>query len=40
MDHNDRQAIEALFGKLSQVESQSGPRDPDAEHLIRDRINA
>ncbi|WP_137129308.1 DUF2076 domain-containing protein [Rhizobium sp. FY34] len=38
MDHNDRQAIEGLFGKLSHVESQSGPRDPEADHFIRDRI--
>jgi hypothetical protein len=38
MDHNDRQAIEGLFGKLSQVESQSGPRDPEADQFIRDRI--
>ena len=27
MDHKDRQAIEALFGKLANVEHQSGPRD-------------
>ncbi|MDO1585153.1 DUF2076 domain-containing protein [Rhizobium oryzicola] len=38
MDYNDRQAIEGLFGKLSRVESQSGPRDPEAENFIRDRI--
>ncbi len=38
MDQNDRQAIEGLFGKLSQVEQQSGPRDGDAETFIKDRI--
>ncbi|MEZ2128889.1 MULTISPECIES: DUF2076 domain-containing protein [unclassified Sinorhizobium] len=40
MDHNDRQAIESLFDKIARVEAQSGPRDPEAEQLIRDRINA
>ncbi|WP_137136829.1 DUF2076 domain-containing protein [Rhizobium sp. FKY42] len=38
MDYNDRQAIEGLFGKLSRVESQSGPRDAEADAFIRDRI--
>ncbi|MFD1746312.1 DUF2076 domain-containing protein [Rhizobium helianthi] len=38
MDYNDRQAIEGLFGKLSHVESQSGPRDMEADAFIRDRI--
>ncbi|MGE6741550.1 DUF2076 domain-containing protein [Allorhizobium pseudoryzae] len=38
MDDNDRQAIEGLFGKLSHVESQSGPRDAQADAFIRDRI--
>ncbi len=38
MDYNDRQAIEGLFGKLSHVESQSGPRDAEADAFIRDRI--
>ncbi len=38
MDYNDRQAIEGLFGKLSHVESQSGPRDQEADAFIRDRI--
>lgn len=40
MDYNDRQAIEGLFGKLSHVESQSGPRDAEADAFIRDRIAA
>ena len=40
MDHNDRQAIEGLFGKLSDVERHSGPRDSEAESFIRDRVNA
>lgn len=40
MDYNDRQAIEGLFGKLSRVESQSGPRDTEADAFIRDRIAA
>ena len=38
MDHNDRQAIEGLFGKLSEVERHAGPRDADAESFIRDRV--
>ncbi|MDI7862320.1 DUF2076 domain-containing protein [Rhizobiaceae bacterium n13] len=40
MDHNDRQAIEGLFGKLSDVERQSGPRDAEAETYIKDRVSA
>lgn len=40
MDHNDRQAIESLFDKIARVEAQSGPRDSEAEQLIRDRISA
>ncbi|WP_165216822.1 DUF2076 domain-containing protein [Affinirhizobium pseudoryzae] len=40
MDYNDRQAIEGLFGKLSHVESQSGPRDAEADAFIRDRITS
>ena len=38
MDHNDRHAIEGLFGKLSAVERQAGPRDPEAEAFIRERM--
>ena len=38
MDQNDRQAIEGLFGKLSEVERTAGPRDEDAEALIRDQV--
>jgi uncharacterized protein len=38
MDHKDRQAIEALFGKLANVEHQSGPRDSEAEAFIRSKI--
>lgn len=38
MDHNDRQAIEDLFGKLADVERQAAPRDERAEALIKERI--
>lgn len=38
MDNNDRQAIEGLFGRLSQVEREAGPRDEEAECLIRDSV--
>ena len=38
MDQNDRQAIEGLFGKLSEVERTAGPRDEEAEALIRDQV--
>ncbi|MCG6112419.1 MAG: DUF2076 domain-containing protein [Paracoccus sp.] len=34
MDHNDRQAIEGLFGKLSQASQAQPHRDPEAEALI------
>lgn len=40
MDQNDRHAIEGLFGKLSKVERQAGPRDGEAEGFIRERIAA
>ncbi|MGC2855415.1 DUF2076 domain-containing protein [Novispirillum sp. DQ9] len=40
MDRNDQQAIDALFGKLAQVERQSPPRDQDAEAFIRERVAA
>ena len=38
MDHQDRQAIEQLFGKLAQVESQSAAPDAQAAEFIRSRI--
>jgi hypothetical protein len=38
MDHTERQIIDDLFGKLRQAESQSGPRDPEAENHIRDLV--
>ena len=38
MDHNDRQAIEGLFGKLSQASRAQPHRDPKAEALIADLI--
>lgn len=38
MDHNDKQAIDGLFGKLAQVEQQAAPRDAEAESFIADRI--
>ncbi|WP_306753132.1 hypothetical protein [Paracoccus actinidiae] len=34
MDHNDRQAIEGLFGKLGQAAQAQPHRDPEAEALI------
>ncbi len=39
MDHQDRQAIEQLFGKIAQVERQSTPPDAQAADLIRSQIN-
>jgi hypothetical protein len=39
MDHQDRQAIEQLFGKIAQVEGQSTPPDGQAADFIRSRIN-
>jgi uncharacterized protein len=38
MDHNDRQAIEGLFGKLSETSRSQPYRDPEAEALIADLI--
>lgn len=38
MDHQDRQAIEQLFGKIAQVERQSTPPDAQAAEFIRSRI--
>ena len=40
MDDRDARAIEELFGKLSEVERQSVPRDPEAERYIRQQIAA
>ena len=39
MDNQDRQAIEDLFVRLSEVERQAPPRDTEAERFIRDRIS-
>ncbi|WP_201829964.1 DUF2076 domain-containing protein [Microvirga zambiensis] len=39
MDHQDRQAIEQLFGKISQVERQSTAPDAQAADFIRSQIN-
>lgn len=38
MDNQDRQVIEGLFARLSEVERQAGPRDASAEAFIRERI--
>ena len=38
MDHQDRQAIEQLFGKIAQVERQSTPPDAQAADFIRGQI--
>ncbi|SMO90184.1 DUF2076 domain-containing protein [Paracoccus laeviglucosivorans] len=38
MDHNDRQAIQDLFGKLAHVERQTPARDGEAEAFIRDTV--
>lgn len=38
MDQNDRQAIQALFGKLASVEQQVPNRDAEAEAFIRDTV--
>ena len=38
MNDQDRQAIEQLFSKLRQVEGRTGPRDAEAEALIRQRL--
>ncbi|MFN7089637.1 MAG: hypothetical protein ACK4P4_03700 [Allorhizobium sp.] len=40
MDRNDQQGIEGLFTKLANVKQQAGPRDPESERIINDRINA
>lgn len=38
MDQQERQVIDDLFGKLQQAEGRTGPRDPEAEALIRQRM--
>ena len=38
MDHQDRQAIEQLFGKIAQVEGQAGAPDARAAEFIRSQI--
>ena len=38
MDHNDRQAIQKLFGKMSDAARAQPHRDPEAEALIADLI--
>ena len=40
MNDEDRAAILDLFQRLRDVEGRSGPRDPDAEALIRSAVNA
>ncbi len=39
MDERDRQAIDELFGKLRQVESQTRQRDPEAETYIGRQVS-
>jgi hypothetical protein len=39
MDRQDRQAIEQLFGKITQVERRSTPPDAQAAEFIRSQIN-
>ena len=39
MDHQDRQAIEHLFGKIAQVEGQAGAPDTQAAEFIRSKIS-
>ncbi|KFI24735.1 hypothetical protein CG51_17395 [Haematobacter missouriensis] len=38
MDHNDKQAITGLFGKLADVERQSPQRDREAEAFIAQQV--
>lgn len=38
MDTTERQVIDELFGKLRQVEKQTGPRDHEAEAHIRSQL--
>lgn len=39
MDQSEKQLIEGLFSRLQHAESQSGPRDPEAEAQIRTALN-
>ena len=39
MHAQDRQAIDALFVRLADIERRSAPRDPDAEAFIRQRMS-
>jgi uncharacterized protein len=39
MENQDRQLIQSLFSRLSEVEKQAPPRDADAEALIKERLN-
>jgi hypothetical protein len=39
MDHQESRMIEGLFERLRQAENQGGPRDTQAEALIRDLIH-
>ena len=38
MNEQDRQAIEGLFDKLAQAEQQAGPKDAEADALIKQQI--
>jgi hypothetical protein len=38
MENQDRQIIQALFTRLSDVEKQAPPRDADAEAFIKERV--
>lgn len=38
MDSTERQVIDELFAKIRQAEAQTGPRDDEAETLIRSRV--
>jgi uncharacterized protein len=39
MENQDRQLIQSLFTRLSEVEKQAPPRDADAEALIKEHVN-
>jgi hypothetical protein len=38
MDANERSVIDELFGRLRKVAADAGPRDPQADALIRERM--
>ncbi len=40
MDQNERRIVDQLFARLREAESRSGPRDAEAEGLIRQHIAA